>query len=430
MNESSARWAQWFEALRIRERAAYEAAELPQANDTRWRFSDKAELEPPPDIDAASASEPSEEILSLASERANLVRRPLARIVFVDNRLAAFDPLPEEWAKKGAHFMPLSRAVREIPALAAPLLFQSVHTLGADKFLHWHRAGALEGVFLHIPKGVELPGDLAVIHFAHTSHAALRPHTLCQLEENASARLAEIGLSIGDNPAYVGSESETFLGTGAKFDRRSIQFFNTNTRCVRQESAILGAGAAFSALSMLLGASLDRHESAVRLAGEGAQARLFSVGAADRGQCFDQRTFQDHLAPNTTSDLLYKNGVFGGARTVFAGMIDVKPKAQGTQGYQSNRNLLMHPQARAYSLPGLEIGANDVKCSHGATDGPIDSEQLFYLRCRGIPEQQAKAMLLEGFLAEVVDRAGEHSLRDLMLASLAAKLETCAHDGQ
>lgn len=421
-------WASWFQALRLRERKALEEASATPPEDLRFRFSEKEALAPFPEF-FKTAPAPDEAALKQARARAHLVRNPLAQLVFVNGHLAEAAALPEAWVQQGVRFLPLSQAMAEIPALVAPLLFQSVHNLGSAQNVHWHRAGHVEGLFLHVPKGVRLEGDLAVLHFTHGADAPLRAHTLCLLEDGARASLVEAGMSLDDAESLVSAETEVFLGAGAALERRSIQYFNTNVRCARRESAVLGANAKFKAFAMLLGARLDRHESAVRLAGEGADARLFSVGAACAGQCFDQRTFQDHMSPNAASDLLYKNGVFGGGKTVFSGMIDVKPGAQGTQAYQSNRNLLMDDDAKAFSLPGLEIEANDVKCTHGATNGPIDEEQLFYLRCRGIGLAQARAMLLEGFLAETVDHAEETSLKDLLLGSLFAKLHNASHVG-
>lgn len=429
MSTATTQWAPWFEALKVRERQAYDAAAIPAANDMRWRFSNKAARDDFPAIFDLPAA-PEDSLLAEARARGKIVRKPLAQLTFLNGHLAEYTPLPEAWIAKGVHFLPLSQAIEKTPALVAPLLFQSAHTLGSSRQVHWHRSGAIDGVFLHVPKGVQLDGDLVVVHFTHGKGAVLRAHDLFLVEENASARLVETGFSLDEAPAFVDAETEIFIGQNAALTRRNIQFFNTQTRCARRESALLSKDARLKALSLLLGAAVDRHESAVRLAGEGAHANVFSIAAAMAGQCFDQRTFQDHRAPNTTSDLLYKNGIFADAKTVFAGMIDVQPGAHGTQAYQSNRNLLMDASAQAYSMPGLEIGDNEVKCSHGATNGPVDEEALFYMRCRGIPEKQARAMLLEGFLAETIDRAEEPSLKDLLLGSLTAKLHSTPHVGQ
>ena len=414
-------WSQWFEALRLRAQAALEAVPAPDKKDLRFRFSPPEVLEPLPKA-APDAPEPDASACETARARARFVRQPTAQLVFLDGHLIDETPLPPDWAQHGACFMPLSRAMKAHPELVVPLLHQSVQNLGSDNALYWHRAAAPEGVFLRVPKDTSIPKTLSVVHFV-SGASAVRPHALCLLEENASAALVESFLSLDDGAALLGAESETFVGRGARFSRRSIQFLNTQTRAVRKESALLGESAEFNALSLLLGARVDRHESIVRLAGAGASARLFSAAVAAAGQCHDQRTFQDHLAPDTHSDLLYKNVVFGGGKTVFSGMIDVKPKAQRTAAYQANRNLLMADDAKAYTLPGLEIGANDVACSHGATVGPVDDEALFYMRSRGIPTAQARALLAEGFLSDALYKAHAADLRELCAAMLATKLE-------
>ncbi len=423
MSEGVDNWGQWFEGLRLRELKAFEKAKLPDKDDPRWRWADAAALEIP---QMTPAPIPAIETLVLAKQHAaELFENPLAQIVFVDGHLAAFSALPEKWVKKGVHFLPLSQAKQEIPALVAPMLFQSIHSLGGDPFVRWHRAGNAEGVFLHVPKGVALDGLLSVVHFTHAQNATLCPHALCLLEENTQASLVQSLHSLSPSPAFVCEETEIFLGKNAALNHSGIQNLDTLVRCQRAQAAVLGEGARLRDFSTQLGAKLDRRECNVQLAGARADARLFSVGVPCKGQCFDQRTYQGHLAPDTSSDLFYKNGVLAQGRSVFSGMIDVKPKAQGTAAYQSNRNLLMSDSAQAVSMPGLEIGANDVKCSHGATDAPIDPEQLFYLRQRGIGEQQARALLLEGFLTEVIERTEMGELKAPLQKLLAQKLEGC-----
>jgi Fe-S cluster assembly protein SufD len=144
----------------------------------------------------------------------------------------------------------------------------------------------------------------------------------------------------------------------------------------------------------------------VRIDGPGADVSLFGISVATGEQEFDQRTLQVHAAGHAKSDLLFKNALLGKARTIFSGLIKVAPDAQRTDAYQTNRNLLLSPDAEADSLPGLEIEANDVKCSHGATTGQIDPAELFYLRARGIPLAVAQELLAQGFLEEILAKVG------------------------
>src|SRR5205807_10591363 len=162
--------------------------------------------------------------------------------------------------------------------------------------------------------------------------------------------------------------------------------------------------ASVKSLNLHLGSRYSRFESLSRLTGEGARSDLLAVSIADGIQEFDARTLQDHACPHTTSDLLYKNALNDRARNIFGGLIRVEPQAHFTDAYQKVRNLLLSDEAEANSMPGLEILADNVRCTHGATSGQIQADQLFYLRSRGIPTKTAQRLLVTGFLDEVILR--------------------------
>jgi Fe-S cluster assembly protein SufD len=176
-------------------------------------------------------------------------------------------------------------------------------------------------------------------------------------------------------------------------------------------------------IALNLGASKARFENQVKINGSGAHVKMYSLTVAEDTQEFDQRTFQTHNAPNSVSDLLYKNALFDTSRTIFSGLIQVAEGAQQTDAYQTNRNLLLDPKADANSLPGLEILANDVKCSHGATTGNIDEEALFYMLSRGIPHRIAMQLIVLGFFEEIIDELESDSLSKNIRAMLDAKFE-------
>src|SRR5947209_20215275 len=163
-----------------------------------------------------------------------------------------------------------------------------------------------------------------------------------------------------------------------------------NTTTVDQDASALS-------LNLHLGAKYSRFESLSKLTGEGARSDLLAVCVADNAQEFDTRTLQDHASPHTTSDLLYKNALTDSARTTFGGLIRVEPHAHFTDAYQTVRNLLLSDDAEANSMPGLEILADNVKCSHGATSGQLHEDELFYLLARGIPKRHAQQLLVTGF---------------------------------
>ena len=171
-----------------------------------------------------------------------------------------------------------------------------------------------------------------------------------------------------------------------------------------------------------LGSGYVRSEVVSQVAGEGGRSDILSVSLAAGSQEIDQRTLQDHLSAHTGSDLLYKNILFGKARTIFAGLIRVDEGAHYTDAYQKCRNLLLSGECEANSMPGLEINADQVKCSHGSTSGRLSEEEVFYLLSRGIPRETAEHMMSLGFALEVVERLGQPAVEAMAVRLLAARL--------
>ena len=174
-------------------------------------------------------------------------------------------------------------------------------------------------------------------------------------------------------------------------------------------------------MNLNLGGSYARTESVSRLSGTGGRSDMLAVSIAQGAQEFDQRTLQDHQQPNTGSDLLYKNSLDDAARTIFAGLIRVEPNAHHTDAYQKVRNLLLSDEAEANSMPGLEILADEVRCSHGATSGQIDAEELFYLLSRGLTRKKAQELIVFGFLNEVIERLENVAVRAKLAELVRAK---------
>jgi Fe-S cluster assembly protein SufD len=175
-------------------------------------------------------------------------------------------------------------------------------------------------------------------------------------------------------------------------------------------STVVRRDARVQSLNLHLGAKQARHESLSQLQAPGGFSEMLALTVASGAREFDQRTLQIHQAPNTKSDLLYKNALLDKSRTIFSGLIVVDPDAQKTDAYQSNRNLMLSEDAESNSLPGLEIQANDVRCTHGSTSAPIDADQAFYLKSRGIPEEAANELLIFGFFEDVLSRLENEEL--------------------
>jgi Fe-S cluster assembly protein SufD len=371
-----------------------------------------------------------EAVLPVASARAELVARyaeeqfpwAVATLAFADDQVlgeAEFgrSVLPPELAQKGVIFLPLDQALRD-PACTAILrehLFQSDRSLGGETFLKLHQAYARAGAFLYVPKGVEIPGTFVALHGNTAPGVALFPHTLIVAEENSSVNFLDYYRSFDQSaPVWSLGASTVIARPGARVFRKSIQNLNLASFSYQADTTVGERDADVKNIAVHLGARHARFENQVRLAGPGAHLKLYALTVASGTQEFDQRTFQEHAAPRATSDLLYKNALLDQARTIFAGMIRVEPDAAETDAYQQNRNLLLDPSAEANSLPGLEIMNCNVRCTHGATTGRLDPEELFYLRTRGIPRALAHQLLVFGFFEEVIEKVENPPLAELL----------------
>jgi Fe-S cluster assembly protein SufD len=206
--------------------------------------------------------------------------------------------------------------------------------------------------------------------------------------------------------------NDLIAGPGAKVTYVCAQEWASNVIALQMNSTTVDHDASAMSLNLHLGAKYSRFESLSRLIGEGGRSDLLAVAVAKHQQEFDARTLQDHISPRTASDLLYKNALDDRARTTFGGLIRVEPHAHFTDAYQKVRNLLLSDDSEANSMPGLEILADNVRCTHGATSGQIDEDELFYLRTRGIPTRVAQRLLVTGFLDEVIQRLNDPIIGD------------------
>jgi Fe-S cluster assembly protein SufD len=228
-------------------------------------------------------------------------------------------------------------------------------------------------------------------------------HTIVVLEPGAKLTYIESCTSpqASGDTLYNGV-TEVFVGDGAQFTHIPLQDWGRNVWDLSTRRVLLGRDASLRSVAVTFGSKLSKLNIETVLRGEGASADMKGLFIANEGQHLTHDTLQDHVVPHTTSDLLYKGALRGKSRSVFEGMIRVHPNAQKTNAYQASRNLLLDTQARADALPMLEIGANDVRCTHGATVGPVDKEHLFYLRTRGLSKLDAERLVVRGFFEPVV----------------------------
>ncbi len=402
----------WFYDQQRAAWAKFETMPYPNRKDQAWRFSS---------VDKLDFSRYNQSARLNQTERDEVLEQSVGleavagRLIFADDQLLRRDPLPEILLSRGMLLMPLERALIEHEDLFRRHFMAQPATLGSAKFAALHEAFVSSGTFIYVPRGVEVELPIEVFHWLHRANAAVFPHTLLIADELSKVTVIEHFRSAHrDRPGFACGVNDLVAGQGAKVTYICAQNWNEEILSIQMNATTAAREASAMSLNVNLGGAYSRFESLSRLTGEGARSDLLAVSVADGAQEFDARTLQDHVCPHTTSDLLYKNALTDRARNTFGGLIRVEPHAHFTDAYQTVRNLLLSDDAEANSMPGLEILADNVKCSHGATSGQVDEEEMFYLLARGIPLSVAKQLLVSGFLNEVIDRLAHPAITGLV----------------
>lgn len=403
--------APWVQELKEQSWKAYQELPLPTRSDERYRFTDIRKIK----LDGfRPAQEPSEAQKADVIERSNIVGDAAGKLVFGDNYLIEFNGVSDELAAKGVIWMPLCHAVVEHPDLVKKYFLDEENLLGSEKLLALHNAFFHGGSFLYVPKGVEIEQPICAYYWSVSCNEAIFPHTLLVVEDNAKVDFVDYYGSIDDGCCSTLScgVGTIYAGPGAQVFRKIVQNFNAEATSFQLEANIAHRDSQVKTIAVNLGSQYARLQNHTRIVGPGADVKMYGLTVARDKQEFDQRTLQIHEAPHATSDLLFKNALLDDSRTIFSGLIKVEKDAQQTDAYQTNRNLLLSKTAESNSLPGLEIEANDVKCSHGATTGQVDEGELFYLMARGIPKTTAYQLLVFGFFEEIVEKISNEQLRE------------------
>ena len=378
--------------LRDRRRAAlatYEKLPMPSKTDEEWRRTDVSRF------DASAYSE--------------LEHR--------DGLKLETGPLPA-----GVILKPLREAAQEHRELVEPRLFSLVGS-DRDRFNALHAAFFTGGTFLYVPDGVVIEQPIIGRHLSHGGGNFVLPHTL--IVAGRGARFHYLDEYIGDDSEMAGYRSgsaELFLGEGSEVGYVAVQKWGRNAWHFADQRAQLQKDSKLRLFDVTLGGRFSKTRVEASLVGPGADAELKAIYLASGEQFFDFHTLQDHQVGNTRSDLLFKGALQDVARTVYAGLIKIEKGAARSDAYQANRNLVLSDHAKATSIPMLEIDNNDVRCTHGATVGPIDPQHMFYLRSRGIPEATARRMLVQGFFGDVLDRIPFEHARTLIEGELESRL--------
>ncbi len=344
----------------------------------------------------------------------------------VDSRATAesVSTLNSKWTQRGVLFGSLDELARTHGDLVRRNLFRVVN-LHADKFAALHAACWSGGTLLYVPKGVVIDEPLHML-------TALSPgevdfsHLLVVLDEGAEATLLSetAGGAMADDAAaglHCGA-IELIVGRNAKLRYVNLQNWGTGVWHFAHQKALVEAGGKLQWTIGALGSRLAKVNQHVALAGPEANVQVNGVIFTEGKQHLSYHTLQHHQAENCKSDLLYKGGLQDQSRVVWRGMIKVDPGAQRTDGYQRNDNLMLSDHARADSIPGLEIQADDVRCTHGSTTGRVDDEMIFYAQCRGLTRKEATRMVVAGFFQQVFDRITIDSVREALGEAIGRRI--------
>jgi Fe-S cluster assembly protein SufD len=295
-----------------------------------------------------------------------------------------------------------------------------------DPFVARNEAQLTKGTLVYVPKGVRVELPILLTAIQKQPKHSLNWRTLIVLEEGAEAEVWEQYLSADDDvEGLFNVVTEIVVGPNANLRYLSGQNLNEKSWIFGTQRAVVDRDGSFEWVALGFGSAKGKVRMETNLAGAGASAKVTGAYAGHGRQHLDFDTTQEHAAPNTTSDLAFRGVLDGRSTAVWRGMIRVDPGAQQTDAFQESRNLLLSKRAHADAIPGLEIEANDVRCTHAAAIAQIDKEQLFYLKSHGIPHEQSTRLVIEGFLQELVERfPAEGHVHDALSRALDRRLET------
>mgnify|MGYP006271532767 CR=1 FL=1 len=276
-----------------------------------------------------------------------------------------------------------------------------------------------DGVFVHVPRGTLLEKPVFVLHVtAADEDLLIQPRNLFVVEDGAAARIIEVQASLTDVRSFTNAVTEAYVGADGNLDHYLVQNAGNSASQVQTTAAYQEHDSVFDTHTTTLSGKVVRNNLTITPDGEHCESHLFGLNLARGSMHVDNHTLVDHTKPDCFSNELYKNILSGEARGVFNGKVFVHKDSQRINAYQSNKSLVLSNDARMFAKPELEIYADDVQCSHGATTGQIDPEGLFYLRSRGISEERARILMLQAFAQDVIDEIKDDTLRESLTETL------------
>ena len=378
----------WFSEQQQEAWSSFQSLPMPSRGDEVWRFGNLKQL----DFSEFSKEETSQ----------------------VDFQIPS---LPE-----GVICLPLEEAIQSHSDLVEQYFMKSEVRLGSAKFAALHKANVTSGLFVYVPDGVKVEEPIQVNYVLSGVNVTAFPHTLIVTGKNAEVSVVDHFSSANEDDAGLCiAVNDLIAGEGSKLTYCALQELNLSSRMIQVNATEVSRDAHATAFIANTGSQWARNESVSKMAGEGAHSDMLSCSIPAGTQQYDQRTYQHHASPHTNSDLLYKNTLYGTSKTVFSGLILVDEGAHYTDAYQTCRNLLMEDTAEANSMPGLEINADQVKCSHGSTSASISDEEIYYLCARGIPPQEARRLIANGFSTEVVEKLSNEKIEEIVLEMIGRK---------
>jgi Fe-S cluster assembly protein SufD len=408
----------WLAARREKSAARAAGLDLPQfKGHAGWEFTEIGSL----DLGAFAPARSGEGDAGAVERAETLLEAPEGAVTLgqVDGLVVEEpDAVPD-----GVVVLPLSTAVAQHPELVEPHLGRIVDSESGDKFVAGNDADWTGGAFVYVPRGVHVSTPVLATAISDAAGVSLNRRVLVVLEEGAEAEVWEQYLSGSpDGEALLNTTIELVVGQNARLRFVCAQDINERSWIFGSLRAEVARDGYLDWVIAGFGSAHGKVRVETLLAGEGAEAKVTGAYAPHARQHVDFDTTQEHGAPNTTSDLAFRGILADRSTAVWRGMIKVDPGAQRTDAFQECRNLLLSKRAHADAIPGLEILANDVRCTHAAAIAQIDKEQLFYLRSRGLSEASATRLVIEGFMAELVERFKEGAIRDAMAGALERRL--------
>ncbi len=404
----------WLRARRSAAAERFATLSLPTEAEEIWRYSRISQLDldafapPAPDVDAGVGIPAGlEDVVEAAG--------PLAGLIVVRNGEVSHVEVNPEWASRGLSV----GSIADLPD--GDDLLGAVAQSSTDAFTELNTAFLPGAATVRVPAGLAVDKPVLVLHWLDGDGVAAFTRTVVQAGPDSGLTVVEHQAS-ADVGLLVDSVVELELGDAARVRYLNVQDLGPRVWQIGYQASRVGRDATLNSAVVALGGDYARVRTDSTITGKGGSSYLNAVYFADGDRMHDFRTLQDHAAPSSTSDLLFKGAVQDHGRSVYSGLIRVRKEAPGTNAFQTNRNLVLSEGASAESVPNLEIETNDVKCSHASAVGPIDEEQRYYLESRGVPPAAAERLIVLGFFADVLDKLPTPKLVGSIKASVAERL--------